>query len=190
MTYLCGTRQRTGLAGRRDVAQVVRDQDGRPKRFAFRWLPPVFGLPFSTEEAALTDTIAIGALVHRGRLLLAHRHPNRRWYPDCWDLVGGHVEPGESPEQAVDRECLEEIAVEVLERQRVVVDLADPNLVPYAFLVTRWRGQPMNAAKDEHDALGWFAASELPKLRLAHPSYAEWFPTLIDIAADSAGCSG
>ncbi|OYN98759.1 hypothetical protein CGZ95_11820 [Enemella evansiae] len=44
--------------------------------------------------------IAVAALVRDGRVLLAHRHPERRWYPDCWDLVGGHVEPGETPEQA------------------------------------------------------------------------------------------
>nr|WP_231918584.1 NUDIX domain-containing protein [Microlunatus sagamiharensis] len=35
--------------------------------------------------------------------MLGHRHPARRWYPDCWDLFGGHVEPGESPEQAARR---------------------------------------------------------------------------------------
>ena len=32
-----------------------------------------------------------------GRVLMVHRHPDRRWYPDCWDLIGGHIEPGESP---------------------------------------------------------------------------------------------
>ncbi len=123
----------------------------------------------------------MAALVRRGQMLLAHRHPDRRWYPDCWDLIGGHVELGESPpEQAVQRECREEIAVDVLEMQRVAVDLADPNLVPYAFLVTRWRGQPRNAAKDEHDNLGWFAVSDFPSLRLAHP------PTLIGCRRRSA----
>ena len=29
--------------------------------------------------------------VRDGLVLLVHRHPSRRWYPDCWDLVGGHV---------------------------------------------------------------------------------------------------
>lgn len=49
----------------------------------------------------MPDEIAIAALVGDGSLLLAHRHPARRWYPDCWDLVGGHVEHGESPTDAV-----------------------------------------------------------------------------------------
>jgi 8-oxo-dGTP diphosphatase len=30
-------------------------------------------------------------------------------YPGCWDLLGGTVEPGESPEQCIKREVLEEI---------------------------------------------------------------------------------
>ncbi len=127
----------------------------------------------------MTETIALAALVRRGQLLLAHRHPDRRWYPDCWDLIGGHVELGESPEQAVKRECREEIAVDVLEMHRVAVNLTDPTLVPYAFLVTRWNGEPRNAEKDEHDDLGWFSVTDLPSLRLAHPSYSERLPRLI-----------
>ncbi|MEQ7011189.1 NUDIX domain-containing protein [Actinopolymorpha sp. B17G11] len=127
----------------------------------------------------MLDEIALAALVSEGRLLLAHRHPQRRWYPDCWDLVGGHLEPGETPEQAVRRECREEIAVDVSELRRVDVDLADTNLRPHAFLVTRWTGRPVNVAPEEHDALGWFKIDDLASLRLAHPNYAGWLPSLI-----------
>lgn len=128
----------------------------------------------------MTVEIALAALVSEGKLLLGHRHPARRWYPDCWDLVGGHIEVGESPEQAVRRECREEIAVDVTQLQPVNVELTDPNLVPYAFLVTGWVGRPVNAAPDEHDALGWFTARDLSGLRLADPGYHDWLPTLIN----------
>lgn len=30
-------------------------------------------------------------------------------YPGCWGLFGGHLDPGETPEQAIHRELLEEI---------------------------------------------------------------------------------
>ena len=56
--------------------------------------------------------IAVAALVRDGLVLLVHRHPLRQWYPDCWDLVGGHVEPGESPREAVIRECFEELGAD------------------------------------------------------------------------------
>ena len=47
------------------------------------------------------------------RLLLCHRAPTRRWYPDVWDFPGGHVEPEERPEEALRREILEELGVEL-----------------------------------------------------------------------------
>lgn len=61
----------------------------------------------------MMEEIAIAALVRDGSLLLGHRHPARRWYPDCWDLIGGHLEPGEEPLDAVRRERREEIAVDI-----------------------------------------------------------------------------
>jgi 8-oxo-dGTP diphosphatase len=127
----------------------------------------------------MTIEIAIAALVKDGRLLLGHRHPERRWYPDCWDLIGGHVEPGEDPLDAVRRECREEIAVEISEWRPVQVDLADPNLCAHGFLVTGWTGEPTNAAPEEHDALSWFGPDEIAGLRLADPSYPIWLPRLI-----------
>ena len=129
--------------------------------------------------------IALAGLVHNDKLLLGHRHPARRWYPDCWDLIGGHIEVGESPEQAVRRECREEIGVDVSELQPVHVELTDPALVPHAFLVTGWVGRPVNAAPDEHDALGWFTARDFPRLRLADPRYYAWLPTLLTAGTPS-----
>lgn len=55
--------------------------------------------------------VAAGLLRRGGRGLLLHRAPTRRWYPDCWDLPGGHVEGGETPDEALHRELLEELGV-------------------------------------------------------------------------------
>ena len=113
-------------------------------------------------------SIAAALLVRDGQVLLAHRHPSRRWYPDCWDLVGGHVEPGELPEEAVVRECLEEIGVQVIDPQPIPLSIADPTLDMHAFLITRWAGEPVNVAADEHDDLRWFGSAELGGLTMAH----------------------
>ena len=34
-------------------------------------------------------------------------------YPDCWDILGGHVEIGETPEECIVREMQEEIGVDI-----------------------------------------------------------------------------
>src|SRR5215467_12963763 len=41
------------------------------------------------------------------RVLLCHRSAQRRWYPDVWDLPGGHVEPEELLAAALARELRE-----------------------------------------------------------------------------------
>lgn len=48
------------------------------------------------------------ALVDAGRVLAALRID-----PPGWEFPGGKVEPGESPQQALERECREELDIEV-----------------------------------------------------------------------------
>lgn len=51
----------------------------------------------------------VGAFIrdHRNRVYVQRRAPN--WLlPGTWDVVGGHLEPGETPEAAVAREIAEE----------------------------------------------------------------------------------
>jgi SAM-dependent methyltransferase len=48
--------------------------------------------------------------------------------------------------------------------------ISDPTLALHAFLVTRWEGEPVNAAPEELDELRWFRPSDLADLKLAHPA--------------------
>ena len=128
------------------------------------------------------EEIVVAALVRGDQVLLGHRDPRRQWYPDVWDLIGGHVEHGETPDQAIRRECSEEIRVTIRDPRPVELDVGDPGLRAQAFIVTRWDGEPINAEPDEHDALRWFRARELVDLRLAHPTYARWLPAVIRAA--------
>ena len=114
--------------------------------------------------------IAVALLVDGGRVLLAHRHPQRRYYPDCWDAVGGHIEVGETPEQALVRECHEELGVTVTGIRAASLSVDDPALEMHAFVVYDWTGTPTNDAPDEHDDLRWFRPHELSDLDLAHPA--------------------
>lgn len=111
--------------------------------------------------------IAVAALVRDRRILLVHRNPQRRWYPDCWDLVGGHIESGESPRDAVQRECAEEVGVRVIRLEPMPLRTSDPAIDIHGFLIKEWTGEPANLAPDEHDDLRWFTKDEIPGLVLA-----------------------
>lgn len=130
--------------------------------------------------------IATAALIREGRVLMAHRHPKRRWYPDCWDLVGGHIEPGESPEQAVIRECGEELGIRIFDPRPFPMAFTDPGIEMHAFVVEHWEGEPVNAAPGEHDQLRWFEPAELAHLKLAD---AASLPDILE-AARAASAEG
>ena len=44
----------------------------------------------------------------RGRIFIQRRAADRELFPDSWDIVGGHVEPGESIQDTLRREIEEE----------------------------------------------------------------------------------
>jgi len=56
-----------------------------------------------------------GALIldDDGRVFVQRRSPHRRLFPNCWDVVGGHLEPGETSEEAMRREVREETGWQV-----------------------------------------------------------------------------
>lgn len=110
----------------------------------------------------------VGALLRRGdRVLLVHRSPGRAWYPDVWDVPGGHVEPGEDGPAALARELHEELGVDahVIGEPSARVRAAD--FVMDVWLVDAWSGELVDAAPHEHDAIAWLTADDLDGLRLA-----------------------
>lgn len=123
--------------------------------------------------------IAMAALIRRDEVLLAHRHPERQWYPNCWDLIGGHIEAGETPEDAVRRECREEVGVTLTQLRPATLTVADPNIEAHAFVVTGWQGHPSNLAPAEHDALGWFRIDGLAGLTFADELVMPWLTQII-----------
>jgi 8-oxo-dGTP pyrophosphatase MutT (NUDIX family) len=115
-----------------------------------------------------------------GRLLLCHRSPRRRWYPDVWDLPGGHVEPGELPGAALARELREELGVDVAAPSGLPVhEVHAGTFDMQIWLIEAWTGSPVNAAPDEHDAIAWFGRDALGELSLAHDSYLALFSRIL-----------
>ena len=128
--------------------------------------------------------ICVGALVARDegevRILLGHRSASRAFFPNVWDVPGGHCEPGESREQTLVRELQEEIGITPT-AWRPLGDLhgtvpgSDETVVLHLYEVTAWSGQPVIRAPEEHDDLAWFSVDDACGLALAHPGYPHWF---------------
>jgi 8-oxo-dGTP diphosphatase len=107
-------------------------------------------------------------------VLLCHRAPTRRWYPDVWDFAGGHVEPGEQPQDALRREVLEELGVTLTDVDGdPVLHRTNPGtgLDLTVWASRHWQGQVTNRQPEEHDAIAWFGPADLPALTFAHPSH-------------------
>jgi len=62
-------------------------------------------------ERKITDVVA--ALIWEGDRFLACQRPAHKARALLWEFVGGKVEPGETKEAALIRECREELAVTV-----------------------------------------------------------------------------
>jgi mutator protein MutT len=113
----------------------------------------------ATPTTPQQPVVAAGILVKRKKVLLCHRLPSREWFPDVWDLPGGHVEDKETPAVALVRELQEELGVLVAEAEgpclaRIATDEFDLRV----WLVTEWSSTPTNSAVRERDEIGWFSA--------------------------------
>ena len=104
--------------------------------------------------------VVVGAAIldERGRLLAARRSAPAH-LAGGWELPGGKVEPGESDEDALIRECDEELGVLVALDTRVGGDwpLA-PDTILRVWTARVVRGRP--APIVDHDELAWLAPGE------------------------------
>jgi 8-oxo-dGTP diphosphatase len=103
--------------------------------------------------------VVVGAAIVRDGRVLACRRTAPAPAAGRWELPGGKVEPGETPEAALLREVREELGCEIafvrwLKAQAAIgVDLA-----LQAAFATLVAGEPVPV---EHDAVRWLAADEL-----------------------------
>jgi NAD+ diphosphatase len=103
----------------------------------------------------------IVAVERDGRLLLAHnaRMPYRRY-----SVLAGFVEPGETLEQTVAREIMEEVAIEV---QDVRYFGSQSWPFPCSLMLgftARWKSGELRPDGVELDDAGWYAPDALPNI--------------------------
>jgi len=87
-------------------------------------------------------------------------------YPNMWDIPGGHVEDGETPEQCIVREMKEEMDLNLEEIQLLsVMEFIDR--IEYTF----WKKANLDIEKitlHEGQELKWFTQFEVKNTKLAY----------------------
>jgi len=108
-------------------------------------------------------TEVVAALIWQGERFMICQRPAHKARGMMWEFVGGKVEPGESKEQALVRECREELAVEVavgdifLEVTHTYPDITVHLTLFHASIV---QGGPQ---KLEHNDIRYITADEIPQ---------------------------
>ena len=112
-------------------------------------------------EKKVTEVVA--ALIWDGDRFLICQRPAHKARGLLWEFVGGKVEPGESKEQALARECREELAVTISVGEvfmEVDYDYPDPNVHLTLFNAVIIEGTPRML---EHHDIRWIAVNEMPQ---------------------------
>ncbi|WP_151075566.1 (deoxy)nucleoside triphosphate pyrophosphohydrolase [Flintibacter sp. KGMB00164] len=108
-------------------------------------------------------TEVVAALIWQGERFMICQRPAHKARGMLWEFVGGKVEPGESKEQALVRECREELAVEVavgdifLEVTHTYPDITVHLTLFHASIV---QGVPQ---KLEHNDIRYITVDEIPQ---------------------------
>src|SRR5436853_675135 len=107
----------------------------------------------------MPTSIAIAIVEHEGRFLIGQR-PRGVPLAGLWEFPGGKIEPGETPEAAAVRECLEEtgLAVEPLFQYPTQRHHYDHDWVELHFIACRPLTFPPLAPRE---SFRWVARAEL-----------------------------
>ena len=104
----------------------------------------------------------VAALIWQGNKFMICQRPANKARGLLWEFVGGKVEPGETKEQALIRECREELDV-LLSVDDIFMEVTHeyPDITVHLtlFNATIAEGEPQ---KLEHNDIKWITPSEIP----------------------------
>ena len=110
----------------------------------------------------------VGAIIKDGdRYLVGQRAANKA-QGGLWEFMGGKIEPGETPEQALARECREELALEIENEHiidSVVHEYPEKTIRLTLILCSPKSGSVPKAL--EHQQIRWVTRSEMDALDFA-----------------------
>ena len=107
-------------------------------------------------------TEVVAALIWDGDRFMICQRPAHKARALLWEFVGGKVEPGETKEQALIRECQEELAV-TLSVGDVFMDVIHeyPDITVHLTLFSATISEGI-LQKVEHNNIKWITPAEIP----------------------------
>lgn len=108
-------------------------------------------------------TQVVAALIWRGGKFLICQRPAHKARGLLWEFVGGKVEPGETKQQALVRECREELGIETAVGDvfmEVTHTYPDITVHLTLFHVSIIQGEPQ---KLEHEDMRWIFPADIPQ---------------------------
>lgn len=119
----------------------------------------------------MNQAACVGALIRddRNRVFVHRRSADRRLLPGTWDIVGGHVEPGESSDEALAREIEEETGWRLRRIEATVADWTwetDGKVRHELDYLVEVNGDlsPPKLEPGKHDAFAWVGPGDLDLL--------------------------
>ena len=120
-------------------------------------------------ERTLLVAASYVVLLRDGQVLLQQR-ANTGYMDGRWALLAGHVDPGESAEEAAVREAREEAGVEVASLTPLTtlhrLEVGGPQVeqrVDFFYLAGDWTGEPHVREPAKCSAMEWFPLTALPE---------------------------
>lgn len=104
----------------------------------------------------------VAALLRRDNRFLICQRPSHKARPLQWEFVGGKVEPGETLQQALIRECREELDITVAVQDvftQVIHEYPDISIRLTLLSCTLPEGEPKLL---EHVAMAWITPDQIP----------------------------
>lgn len=107
----------------------------------------------------------VAALIRRdGKFMICQRPPHKA-RGLLWEFVGGKVEPGETKEEALARECREELAIEV--RAESVFAALEHDYPDLLVRLTLFNSVILSGTPRllEHNDIRWITPAEIPQYK-------------------------
>ena len=125
-------------------------------------------------------TEVVAALIWDDNKFMICQRPAHKMRGLLWEFVGGKVEPGETKEQALMRECQEELAV-TLSIDDVFMDVRHeyPDLTVHLTLFNARIAQGI-PQKLEHNDIKWITPKEIPNYHFC-PADEEILKRIIEV---------